>query len=142
MRSPLDRLRLAISFEVIGLLLIIPLGALVFHKPPQDIGVIGIVGSVVATIWNMGYNLMFDLWLRRRHGTTLKTPAQRVVHALLFEAGLLALLLPFIAWYLGVTVWEALVLDLALAGFFVVYALVFNWAYDRVFPLPEWRREA
>jgi uncharacterized membrane protein len=27
-------------------------------------------------------------------------------------------------------------MDLALAGFYVTYAMVFNWAYDAVFPVP------
>jgi uncharacterized membrane protein len=29
-------------------------------------------------------------------------------------------------------------MDLAFAVFYVVYAFLFNLAYDRVFPLPEW----
>jgi uncharacterized membrane protein len=58
-----------------------------------------------------------------------------VVHAVLFECGLLVLLVPFIAWYLAVPLWEALVMDLGLAGFYLVFTLVFNWAYDRAFPL-------
>jgi uncharacterized membrane protein len=27
-------------------------------------------------------------------------------------------------------------MDLAVAGFYVVYAFVYNWAYDIVFPVP------
>ena len=34
---------------------------------------------------------------------------------------------------------QALVMDMALAAFYMAYAFVFNWAYDRVFPLPEWQ---
>lgn len=30
-------------------------------------------------------------------------------------------------------------MDLSFALFYVVYAYVFNWAYDRIFPLPEWK---
>ncbi|MCB1340583.1 MAG: PACE efflux transporter [Pseudooceanicola sp.] len=138
MRSPLDRLRHALSFEVIALLLVIPLGALVFHKPMHDIGVVGVVSATLATLWNMAYNDGFDRALRRLAGTTLKSPRTRVLHAVLFEAGLLVVLLPFIAWYLGITLWQAFVMDLSFAAFYLVYALGFNWAYDRLFPLPEW----
>ena len=28
-------------------------------------------------------------------------------------------------------------MDLGFAGFYLVYAFVFNWAYDVVFPIPE-----
>ncbi|MFN6986918.1 MAG: chlorhexidine efflux transporter, partial [Rhizobium oryzihabitans] len=27
------------------------------------------------------------------------------------------------------------------ALFYVVYAFVFNWSYDRLFPLPEWQSQ-
>lgn len=138
MRSPLDRLRHALSFEVIALLLVIPLGALLFHKPMQDIGVVGVVSATLATLWNMAYNYGFDRGLRRLAGTTLKSPLARILHAVLFEAGLLVVLLPFIAWYLGITLWQAFVMDLSFAAFYLVYAFGFNWLYDRLFPLPEW----
>ncbi|MGR3455856.1 PACE efflux transporter [Pseudooceanicola sp.] len=142
MRAPLDRLRHALSFELIALLLIVPLGALVFHVPAHDIGLVGLVGATLATLWNMGYNVLFDLALRRFTGTTRKSPLARLLHAALFEAGLLVVLLPFIAWYLVISLWQALVMDLSLAVFYLLYALGFNWAYDRLFPLPEWQAAA
>lgn len=138
MRSFPDRIRHAVSFEVIALLLMIPLGSLLFHLPAGDIGVVGIVSATAAMLWNMVFNHLFDLAMKRLRGTTQKTGALRILHAVSFELGLLALLLPFVAWYLGMTLWQALVLDLAVAGFYMVFGLVFNWAYDRIFPLPEW----
>ena len=64
-----------------------------------------------------------------------------MLHALVFEAGLLMVLLPFIAWYLGISLWDAFVLDIALAAFYLVYSYVFNLIYDTLFPLPEWSQE-
>ncbi|WP_371399013.1 PACE efflux transporter [Marinovum algicola] len=139
MRSPLDRLRHAISFELLALILMIPLGATVFAMPMQDIGVVGIVGATLATIWNILYNYIFDLAMRRLSGTTLKTGRLRILHAVLFEVGLLVMLMPFIAWYLGISLWQAFVMDVSFALFYMVYAFGFNWAYDRLFPLPEWK---
>lgn len=138
MRSPLDRLRHALSFEIIALLLIVPLGAQVFQMPMQDIGVVGVVSATLATFWNFAYNYFFDLGLQRFTGTTLKTGGIRVLHAVLFELGLLIVLMPFIAWYLGIPLWQALVMDLSFALFYMVYAFGFNWAYDKLFPLQEW----
>ncbi|MEQ9476658.1 chlorhexidine efflux transporter, partial [Marinovum algicola] len=46
---------------------------------------------------------------------------------------------PFIAWYLGISLWQAFVMDVSFALFYMVYAFGFNWAYDRLFPLPEWK---
>ena len=142
MRSPLDRLRHALSFEIIALLIVVPLGAALFHMPVHDIGVVGVVSATLATLWNLVYNYAFDRVLRRLTGTTAKTPRQRLVHAVLFEVGLLIVLLPFMAWYLGISLWQALVMDLGFAAFYMGYALVFNWAYDRLFPLPEWTGQA
>lgn len=139
MRTVRDRIRHALSFEIIGLLLAVPLGALLFSKPLHDIGVIGIVSATLATVWNYLYNWGFDHIHMRATGTALKSRRMRIVHAVLFEVGLLIVLLPFIAWYLDISLVEAFVMDAAFALFYMVYAYVFNLAYDRLFPLPEWR---
>ncbi|MGQ2967718.1 MAG: PACE efflux transporter [Allorhizobium sp.] len=141
MRTAADRIRHAISFELIGLALIIPLGSRAFSVPVTDIGIVGVVSATLATAWNYLYNLGFDHLLRRYAGTTLKTVPMRIIHAILFEAGLLMVLMPFIAWYLGISLWQAFVMDVAFALFYLVYAFIFNWAYDRLFPLPEWQTE-
>ena len=136
MRTPLDRLRHALSFEIIGLALLTPLGALLFGVPVKDMGVVALVGATLATVWNYIYNWLFDHAMQRLTGTTLKTLRLRLLHAFVFEAGLLAALLPFIAWYLDVSLWHAFIMDIALAGFYLVYAFGFNWCYDIVFPAP------
>lgn len=140
MRSPLDRLRHALSFEIIALLLVVPLAALLMGLPMQDMGVVGVVSATLATLWNMVYNWLFDHALRRLTGTTRKTPRIRVLHAILFEGGLLLVLIPFIAWYLQIGLIPAFLLDAGLAGFYLLYAFAFNWAYDRLFPLPDWQK--
>lgn len=141
MRKPLDRIRHAVFFELIALLLVIPGGALLFGIGLKEMGVIGVGSAFIATAWNYVYNWGFDHALKRRTGTTLKTPGQRVFHAVAFEAGLLLFLAPFIAWRLQVTLWEAVLMDVGLAAFYLVYAYAYNWAYDRLFPLPEWAAE-
>lgn len=137
MRSLPDRLHHAVSFELIALLLIVPLGTFAFHLPVHDIGTVALAGATIATFWNMVYNLGFDHVLASLTGSTRKSGALRLLHAVLFEAGLLLVLMPFIAWHLGVTLWQALVMDLAFALFYMAYAFVFNWAYDRLFPVPD-----
>lgn len=139
MRTIKDRIRHALSFEIIGLIIMIPLGAMVFSMPAEDIGVVGAVSATIATAWNYLYNLGFDHAMQRLKGTTQKTTLVRVAHSVLFELGLLVVLMPFIAWYLGISLMHALVMDISFALFYVVYAFVFNWCYDRLFPLPEWK---
>ena len=136
MRTTADLIRHALSFEVIGLLLVTPLAAFAFGMPMHSVGVVAIVGSLLATGWNYLYNILFDHAALRLRGTITKTVPMRVLHAVLFELGLLLVLLPFIAWYLGISIWQALVMDIGFALFYMGYAFVFNWAYDRVFPIP------
>ncbi|MEW5422503.1 PACE efflux transporter [Amorphus sp. 3PC139-8] len=135
MRSTLDRLRHVICFELIGLALVTPLGTYVFAMHAFDIGFVALVSSLVATAWNYLYNVGFDRLLWRLRGSTRKSVGLRVMHALLFEAGLIVILVPLFAWYLEIGLWRALVMDLGFAGFYVVYAFIFNWAYDWVFPI-------
>ena len=139
MRTTSDRIRHAILFEVFGLILMIGGGVLLTGFDVHALGVIGVVSSIVAPLWNYAYNWMFDRAMLRLRGSTLKTHPIRALHAVLFEAGLLVLLLPFVAWMLGVSLWQAFLFDLAIAVFYIVYGYAYNWAYDRVFPMPEAR---
>ncbi|WP_331429102.1 PACE efflux transporter, partial [Paracoccus sanguinis] len=136
MRTTPDRIRHAVLFEIVGLVFLIGGGWLITGFDLGALGVVGVVSSVVATIWNYLYNLGFDHALRRLRGSVVKTHPVRALHAVLFEAGLLVILLPFVAWVLGISLWHAFLFDLGVAGFYVVYGYLFNWAYDRIFPLP------
>ncbi|MEJ7929448.1 PACE efflux transporter [Ramlibacter sp. AN1015] len=142
MRTVRDRIRHAVSFELIGLALITPLGAWGFGLSLHDMGIVGVVSATLATLWNYVYNVAFDHALLRASGTTLKGPWTRVLHAVAFELGLLVVLMPFLAWYLQISLWDAFVMDAAIALFYMLYAWVFNWGYDRVFPLAEWQEQA
>ncbi|OKH88978.1 PACE efflux transporter [Thalassospira sp. TSL5-1] len=136
MRTTLDRIRHALSFEIIGLLIVIPLGGWVFDFGMAEVGVVALVSATIATLWNYLFNLVFDHILRRLKGDTVKSLALRVFHAITFEAGLLTVLMPFIAWYLDVSLWHAFTMDISFSAFYLVYAFVFNWAYDVIFPVP------
>ncbi|EHL95318.1 bacterial Transmembrane Pair family protein [Acetobacteraceae bacterium AT-5844] len=142
MRTTRDRIRHAISFEIIGLAIIIPFGTWLFGVQMSQMGVIGIGSATAATVWNYIYNLGFDHAMQRMVGHTRKSLPLRVAHAILFEAGLLVILLPPIAWYLGIGLMQAFVMDIAIAIFYVIYAFVFNLLYDRIFPIPTQPREA
>ena len=137
MRTAVDRIRHAISFELIALLIVTPAASWLFGKPMFDMGVVVIVSATIATLWNYIYNLGFDHALRRLTGSVRKSVPVRVVHALLFEGGLLVALMPTTALFLGVPVLDALFVNASFAVFYLVYAFVFNWAYDVIFPVSE-----
>src|SRR5690554_7806366 len=94
MRTTKDRIRQAISFEVIGLLISTPLAAFVFGLDLGETGVLAAIGATMATLWNYIFNLMFDHGLKRFTGTTRKTLKLRFLHAISFEFGLMLAFLP------------------------------------------------
>ena len=137
MRTRKDRIRHALGFEVIGLLIFAPLASLVFGFELQLMGVMALIGSIVATVWNYFYNVLFDRAMLKLRGTVQKTVSIRVLHAVLFEGGLLLLFLPAIAWYLNISLWDAFKMDIAMATFYLIYAFIYNWIYDKVLPIPK-----
>lgn len=137
MRSTLDRIRHALLFEGLGLAIVVPAGAWGFGLKVGDMGVVAVVSATLATLWTYLYNLGFDHAMMARVGHTAKGLRLRLVHSVLFELGLLLVLMPFIAWYLGITLIAAFWMDLAFALFYLVYAFVYNWIYDVVFPVPN-----
>ncbi|HTF96654.1 MAG TPA: PACE efflux transporter [Cellvibrio sp.] len=97
---------------------------------------LAIAASVVAIIWNLIFNSLFERWEsnRQQQGRNL---AVRILHAIGFEGGLLVFLIPLVAWWYNVSFWQALVMDLGLLIFFLIYTFVFTWVFDRVFGLPQ-----
>lgn len=98
-------------------------------------GVAAIASSTVAVVWNFIYNSLFEAW-EARQATRGRSVARRAAHAIGFEGGLVAVLVPLFAWWLNISLWEALVLDLGLVVFFMIYTFLFSLAFDRVFGLP------
>jgi uncharacterized membrane protein len=99
-------------------------------------GALAVATSVVAITWNFIFNFLFEAWETRQvvRGRSLK---RRIAYTIGFEAGLIALLVPLIAWWYDITLWSALWIDLTLVIFFLCYTFVFSWAFDRVFGLPD-----
>lgn len=135
MRNGADRLRHAIAFELIGLLLCVPLASAVMGHSLIHTGVLTLALSLLATGWNVLYNQLTDHLMLRCLGRLEKRWGERICHAIGFEGGLLLLTLPLVAWWLDIKLWQALLLDLGLALFYVIYAFAFNLAYDRLFPI-------
>lgn len=120
MRTTGDRLRHAALFEVTALVIIAPAGGGNFGISVGHFKVVAVVSTSVARLWTYADNLWFDLAMLRLRLSRRKTLPIRVLHALVCEAGLLCLLVPFIAWYLAVPLRQALPVDLALSGLYLV----------------------
>lgn len=101
----------------------------------KSTAILSVVTSAIAVIWNWLYTTVFEAWESRQseRGRSIK---RRIGHALGFEGGLLMILVPLSAWWLYVSLFQALMMNLGLAAFFLGYTVVFNWAFDNVFGLP------
>lgn len=114
---------------------VITLTLLLMQHQLVDAGIASIMTSAVAVSWNLIWNTLFEAWELRQRDRT-RTVKRRVIHALGFELGLLITLVPLMAWWLNISLLQALLLDLGLLVFFVLYTFVFSLAFDKVFGLP------
>lgn len=127
-----ERLFHAVSFEALALAIIIPVTSLITGKGTSDLAIVGVGLSLFTVVWNYFYNIAFDrLCPIAREQRSLKV---RILHTFGFEGGLIFITVPTIAWFLGITLLEAIMLEAGFLVFFFFYATGFNWCYDRVQP--------
>lgn len=130
------RVTYALLFEGIGLV-ISTLGLLAFSgSDTLTAGGAALGTMTIALLYNYAFNWVFEAW-EARQPVRGRSPRRRLAHGILFEGGLVLLMVPFLAWWMGVGLVEAFLYDAGLVVFFAVYTLVFTWAFDRVFGLPE-----
>ncbi|WP_034294262.1 multidrug/biocide efflux PACE transporter [Herbaspirillum sp. RV1423] len=132
-KSLYERFLHAVLFELVALLLCAPVMSWFLGVSFTHAGLLTLMISLVAMAWNVIFNSIFDrLERRRKDPAALRSFAVRVVHSILFEAGLILAVVPLAAWWLGIGLVEAFVLDIGLVLFFLPYTLAFNWCYDKV----------
>ena len=138
MRTTADRIRHTLLFETIAIGLTTVITVLILDKPVATMGALAVALSLMAMLCNYFYNLVFDHW--RVHcgesSPNQRSTSVRAMHAIGFELSFVAITLPIIAWWLNMGLWQALLLDISFAVFFVFYTFAYNWIYDRVFPIP------
>lgn len=138
MRTTKDRIRHAILFEIVLLGTCIPLLSIILENSAESIGAVSIGISVISTLWNYAYNYLFDhalLYLKKP--LYPRNSATRITHALLFECTLLVVTIPAVMLFLNFSFIEALIFDLGFIIAIPFYAIAFNYAYDRIFPVGE-----
>jgi uncharacterized membrane protein len=141
MQGPLRKVFQAVTYEAIALLFIAPAIAWFYNSDLQYSGVFALLLSAFALVWNAAYNALFEYWEARQRERR-RNFMRRAVHAIGFEGGLALLLIPFIAWWLDISLQQALLTDLALLGFFLIYSFVFQYCFDKVFDVPASAKSA
>ena len=136
-RNLRDRARQVALFEIGGLVLSTPPFVWLSDVPFMDAAGLMFVLALIATLWNAAYNTGFD-WIEGRltgRQADQRPWLLRVAQALGFEGGILLMGLPVVMAWTGMGWMAALVADIGLALFYVVYAFFFNLAFVRVFPI-------
>lgn len=134
--SPITRRILqAVLYEVIAIAVVGPALSLAFDKSQASTFGLAVVLSTIALTWNYVFNWIFERW-ESRQAVGGRSFARRLAHGAGFEGGLVILLVPVMSLWLEITPMAAFVANLGLLVFFFFYAIVFTWAFDRVFGLP------
>lgn len=126
----------ALLYEAIAVAMVGPTVAWMFATSLQSSALLALAMSSIALAWNYVFNALFERW-EARQTVKGRSLGRRLLHGIGFEGGLVLFLVPLMAWWLDISLLEALIADLAILAFFFVYAIAFTWAFDRVFGLPD-----
>ncbi|MFZ1469469.1 MAG: PACE efflux transporter [Paracoccaceae bacterium] len=136
MRPLTRKIVYAISFESLGVA-VATMGLLLMSNTSAATSAsLATLAATVALGWSMAFNTVFEAW-ESRQATRGRSFTRRTVHAILFEAGLVLILVPLTAWWLGVTLWMAIAYEAGLIALFIGYTYAFTWAFDAIFGLPH-----
>ena len=137
LRGEAPALEQTLSGLRLGLLLAVLVIFLLLSANFQSVRLaLAIVLSTIALAWNYVFNGLFEAW-ESRQAVKGRSFRRRLAHGIGFEGGLVFLLVPVMAYWLETTLLKALLADLGILAFFFVYAIVFTWAFDKVFGLPQ-----
>ena len=124
------------SYEVIGWMISSLALAFLSGNSAGTTGPLALVITTIAVTWNFIFNVVFEYW-ESKQKSRIRTFRRRFAHAVLFQLTLVVFLIPLIAWWLSISLLQALILDFALIIFIPIYTFFFNWAFDKIFGLPK-----
>ena len=125
-----ERILHTVMFEVFALVILMGAATIFTRHNPAVVGGLSVVMSLIAMAWNYVYNIIFDKFAGEdRLNRTIKT---RLLHGLGFEGGLIFVTIPVLMWALQLDFWTVFVLDIGIVLFFLIYAIIYNWAYDHI----------
>ncbi len=137
LRSGRERTLQTVTFELLGLTIVVPTHALMSHTPADTSALLVVSLAMIAALWSPLFNTVFDridLALSGRVASG-RPHRLRLLHAVLLELSALLLTLPMVMHLAGYGFHEALFFDMALTLFYTAYAYVFHLAYDWLRPI-------
>ena len=137
MRTWRERAIQTVAYEIGGIILITPLFAQATDHAVTESIILIVALSVMFLIWTFAHNLIFDMTERSCGGgpSSIRSYKRRIFHALSLEVSSVIVTLPLIMWSIGLSFWDALLVDVGLSFGYALYAYVFYLAFDRLLPL-------
>lgn len=130
------RLLQAVLYEMFAIAFVGPLLSFAFNKPPSSTILLAIILSTIALTWNYIFNFLFEHW-ESNQSLKGRSLTRRLAHGIGFEGGLTILLIPAMSFWLQISLLDAFLANLGLLVLFFIYAILFTWAFDKVFGLPQ-----
>ena len=122
-------------YELIGLSMSTLGLAYLSDSQASHTGPLAVMITTIAMLWNLIFNTLFERW-ESRQAKRGRSVARRVAHAVGFQLTLVVYLIPLIAWWLDMTLVEALLVDMAFFVLIPCYTFAYNWMFDQIFGLP------
>jgi uncharacterized membrane protein len=137
LRSGRERLLQTLLYEVGGLLVVLPLYALVTGHAMKDSLLLLVAVSIATMTWACLHNVIFDYVEALRTGRVASDRPQvlRLVHAASTEVTSILITTPVIVLAGGFTWWQALMVDIGLTLFYATNAYVFHLVFDALRPM-------
>ncbi|WP_028867030.1 PACE efflux transporter [Psychromonas arctica] len=126
--KPIERIFHAVLFEVLAVALAIIILTIFTNHDAESLSGTMIVVATIAMTWNFIYNWGFDRMVTG--DKTKRTVPLRIVHTIIFQAGLLVVTIPVIALMLNISFWQALMMDISVTICITIYAFLYNLIYD------------
>ncbi|POP51121.1 PACE efflux transporter [Zhongshania marina] len=125
----------ALLYEIGAVAMVTPILSFAFDAEVSSTLPLSVLMATIALSWNYVFNALFERW-EKKQTTKGRSWQRRLVHGAGFEGGLVLVLVPLTAYWLSISLWQALLAEIGLLLTFFIYAIVFTWAFDKVFGLP------
>jgi len=123
-----ERIFHMVLFEALALVLLTLFAIFITGKEALSMGGLAVCLSLIAMAWSYLYNLGYDHYFGAERSR--RQLAERIWHGLGFELGMVVLSFPVIMYVMQLDLLSVLLMDIGFVLFFLVYAILFNWAYD------------
>jgi uncharacterized membrane protein len=137
MRSNLDWFRHAFAYEcgAIGLRTLCTMA--VADTAFGSASAFSLFSSFTVFLLTLTHTKVFDFFLGRATGSLVKTGKVRLLHCVSYELAGAALSIPLTLWLLDFSLTQALSREALMFIVFLLYTYLYNYSYDRLFPVPD-----